>query len=170
MNLKLLGAIFITFGCGLFGFSLSHGWRREENILRQLISTLDYMQCELQYRLTPLPDLCRQAATQSQGKIATFFSFLAEELERQLLPDVSDCMKVSLQQVSDLPKRVVKALEMLGSSLGRFDSEGQISSLESVRAYCRGELEEMVANRDGRLRCYQTLGVCTGAALAILFV
>ena len=32
------------------------------------------------------------------------------------------------------------------------------------------ELEKMSTDRDQRIRGYQTLGVCAGAALAILFV
>ena len=55
-------------------------------------------------------------------------------------------------------------------SMGRFDVKGQIQGLEAVRSYCRGELENMAVNREARLRSYQTLGLCTGAALAILFV
>ena len=58
----------------------------------------------------------------------------------------------------------------MGSSLGRFDLEGQLQGLESVRIYCREQLDELSKDRDVRLRSYQTLGLCAGAALAILFV
>ena len=170
MNVKLIGAVFIIFGCSVFGFSLCYGWKREEESLRQLISKLDFMQCELQYRLTPLPDLCRQVSDESKDKLSIFFVNLADELESKLLPDVSDCVKSAMGKVPELPKRTARALELLGSSLGRFDIEGQIRGLEGVRTYCRGELESMAANREGKLRCYQTLGVCGGAALAILLV
>ena len=48
--------------------------------------------------------------------------------------------------------------------------QGQILGLEAVRSHCRSELDALSANQDERLRSYQTLGLCTGAALAILFV
>jgi hypothetical protein len=37
-----------------------------------------------------------------------------------------------------------------------------------VEKRCEHSLESIRNNRDARLRSYQTLGVCTGAALAIL--
>jgi len=48
--------------------------------------------------------------------------------------------------------------------------EGQLKGLESVRQECRRQVETLSYNRDARLRSYQTLGLCAGAALAILFV
>lgn len=159
----------IVAGCGGFGFSLTVGFKKDETALRQLLAALDFMQCELQYRLTPLPDLCRMAGTEQRNSIGKFFVILSQELESQVSPDVASCIRAALSCAEALPKRAVKALELLGTSLGRFDSEGQIRGLEAVRAFCRSELEQMETNRDVRLRSYQTLGLCAGAALAILF-
>lgn len=170
MTWKAVGALLIVWGCSFFGFSVTAGIKLEERSLRQLIGALDYMQCELQYRMTPLPDLCRQAAEEYRNRIGKFFYHLSAELENQISPDVSGCVHTALICVPEIPKRTVKALEILGMSLGRFDAEGQIRSLEAVRVYCRGELEAMAVNRDARIRSYQTLGICAGAALAILFV
>ena len=79
-------------------------------------------------------------------------------------------MRAALAICPEIPKRVRQAFEIMGSSLGRFDMEGQIKGLEAVRGFCRRELEGLSQNRDSRLRSYQTLGLCAGAALAILFV
>lgn len=170
MTGKIIGAILILIGCGYFGFSITAGVKREEYTLRQLLCALDYIQCELQYRMTPLPDLCHQAGTEYRNRIGRFFYHLALELEDQIYSDVSDCVHKAITCVPELPKRAVYALELLGMSLGRFDAQGQIRGLELVRAYCRSELETITVNRDARLRSYQTLGICAGAALAILFV
>ena len=62
------------------------------------------------------------------------------------------------------------AAQQLGKSLGRFDLNGQLQGIEQVRAHCRRELSSLENGRDQRIRGYQTLGVCAGAALAILFV
>lgn len=170
MTVKFLGAILIILGCGYFGFAITAASKREESALRQLIGALDYMQCELQYRMTPLPDLCRQAGIENRNQIGKFLINLSDELESQISPDVSGCIHAALSSISDLPKRAVKAFEIMGASLGRFDADGQIRGLENVRAYCRAELDAMSVDRDARLRSYQTLGICMGAALAILFV
>lgn len=167
---KWIGAILVIAGCGMFGFTLAAAHRREEAALRALVSALDYMQCELQYRLTPLPDLCRQAGQQNRDVIGQVLLMLAAELECQISPDVESCMESALSSGDELPQRAKRAFETLGASLGRFDVEGQIRGLESVREFCRRELEGLSKDRDMRLRSYQTLGLCAGAALAILFV
>lgn len=167
---KWIGAALVIFACGGFGFSLAMGHKREEASLRQLISALDFMECELQYRLTPLPDLCRQAGEQSGGIVGGVFIKLAEELECQIAPEVSGCMRTALSKCEAIPQATRSALIQLGKSLGRFDLNGQIKGLDAVRADCRRTLEKLSENRENTLRSYQTLGLCAGAALAILFI
>lgn len=170
MNLKFIGAAFIIAGCGGVGFSMAATHRREEKALRQLIRALDYMGCELQYRLTPLPELCRCAASESGGAVSQALLYLAVELESQVAPDAASCMNVALSRTRGLPQRARKNLQLLGSSLGKFDLQGQLTGLEAARKQCRRELEELSRDRDVRLRSYQTLGLCAGSALAILFL
>ncbi len=170
MSYKWFGAILVISGCGGFGFLIASNQRREEKILRQLAASLDYMGCELQYRLTPLPDLCRLTGSEVKGCIGRVFTLLAEELESQVLPDVSTCMYIVLEKIQDVPYDTREVLRLLGTSLGRFDLEGQLKGLESVRTVCRQKIEALAANREPRLRSYQTLGLCAGAALAILFM
>lgn len=170
MNYKWIGAILIVLSCGGFGICLASGHRREETALRQLVSALDYMECELQFRLTPLPDLCRQAGSEGKGVVREVLLKLASELEAQVAPDVASCMRTALSSAGDVPARTKDALTMMGQSLGRFDLPGQLKGLDAVRSSCRRELEELTNNRDVRLRSYQTLGFCAGAALAILFI
>ena len=168
--MKWIGALLIVVGCSLFGFSMASSHRREEAALRQLLGALDYMQCELQYRMTPLPDLCRQAGLQNRNAVGQVLLMLARQLDCQISPNVERCMAAALESEYALPLRSRSALEILGTSLGRFDIEGQIRGMEGVRSICRKELEVLAENREARLRNYQTLGVCAGAALAILLV
>ena len=167
---KLFGAVLIIAGCGMFGFSMAASHRREEKALQQLIAALDYMQCELQFHMTPLPDLCRQAGEQNRNAVGQVLLMLSRELECQLSPDVESCVTEALKSGDFLPKRTQDAFRILGTTLGRFDVDGQIRGLEAVRVFCRGELERLGQNRDSRLRSYQTLGLCAGSALAILLV
>lgn len=170
MNLKWIGAVLIIVSCGGFGFALAAAHRREERTLRLLIGALDFMECELQYRLTPLPELCRQAAADSSGPVRAVLAALADELEDQISPDVESCMNAALARVKDIPRLTEVSMAALGKSLGRFDLNGQLKGLEAVRQSCRRELDGLSKNRDVRLRSYQTLGLCAGAALAILFM
>lgn len=170
MSMKIIGAVLIIVGCGGVGFSMAAAHRREEKALRELIRALDYMGCELQYRLTSLPDLCRCAAKESGGVIAQLLLNLSKELDAQVAPDALSCMNAALSKTKGVPQRTRKNLEALGVSLGQFDLQGQLTGLEAARKQCRRELDELSKDRDVRLRGYQTLGLCIGSALAILFL
>ena len=170
MDYKWIGAALIVAGCGGFGFRLCAEHYRQEKGLRTLIAILDFMACELQYRMTPLPDLCALAAKEVKGELSQIFEQLSRELEDSTVEDVSSAMDAALRTCGPLPDKVRDNLCALGNTLGRFDLTGQLSALEAVRTACRRDLELITANRDTRLRNYQTLGLCAGAALAILLI
>ena len=170
MSFKWIGAILVIAGCGGVGFTMAAVYKREEWALRSLLRVLDFMACELQFRLTPLPDLCRQAGKECRGVVGQTLTNLAGELENQISPDAGSCMYAAISRTDNLPEKAKEALRMLGASLGRFDLQGQLQGLEQVRTHCRRELEQLTDNRDQRVRGYQTLGICAGAALAILFI
>lgn len=170
MILKAIGALFIIAGCGGIGFRIAANHRFEEKNLRELLGILDYMECELQYRLTPLPELCRQAARDFGGLVGKTFLELSVAMDAQISPDVDKCMSAAINKELKLSPLTYEQLLNLGRSIGRFDIEGQLKGLDAVRQDCRRQLEALTHNRDARLRSYQTLGLCAGAALAILFV
>ncbi len=170
MYSKWLGAVIVIAACGGFGFKLAAAHRKEEQMLRQLVGVLDYMECELQYRLTPLPELCRQAAVEARGELSRLFVSLSQALEDQTSAEVAVCMDSVLSRCQDLPALTCNALGQLGQTLGRFDVDGQLKGFDAVRRECRRLLEGLERNKEIRLRGYQTLGLCAGAALAILFM
>lgn len=170
MNLKVLGSILIVLGCGGVGFKIASGRRREEQVLRNLIAALDFMECELQYKLCALPELCRTTAAECHGALQTAFLSFSMELEDQISPDVDSCMRSVLARNPQLPKNACEVLQMLGDSLGRFDLIGQLKGLEAVRAECRRRLNALSLNSDVAVRSYKTLGLCAGAAIVILLI
>lgn len=170
MILKIIGVVLVVGGCGSVGFRIAASYRQEERALRQLIGILDYMECELQYRLTPLPALCRQAAKEFKQMPGKVFFEMASEMDAQIAPDIECCMTAALEKVKEIPSVTRDALVLLGRSMGRFGLDGQLRGIEAVRQECRRNLELLGSNRETRLRSYQTLGLCAGAALAILFI
>ncbi len=168
MYLKLTGAILILVGCGGYGVMMAISHRREVAALHQLAEVMDRMICELEYRLTPLPELCRFGAEQTKGAVQSFFLSLAKALDDQISPDVGLCTIAALKETSGLPRYAAAQMQALGQILGRFDLTGQLISLERCKQSCLGQLEVLEHQQSQRLRSYQTLGFCAGAALAIL--
>jgi stage III sporulation protein AB len=170
MILKVVGVILVIISCGGMGFKIAANYRREENTLHQLVNILDYIECELKYRLTPLPDLCRKVAGEFNNIIGDVFSKLAVEMDKQISPDISHCLNAVLNATDSVPLIIKEELVLLGQNIGKFDLEGQLKSLEAVKQDCKRNLNSLSINRENRLRNYQTLGLCAGAALAILFI
>ena len=170
MSYKLIGMVLVMAGCGGWGFICAAQYLRRITRLRQLVGVLDYMECELQYRSTALPLLCRQASMVCKGRISQVFQRFSEELETQISTDVECCMASALGKVEGLCPIMLYQFRELGSVLGRFDLQGQLRGLERIRAECRQKLTTLQHNHEVRVRSYQTLGLCAGAALAILFI
>lgn len=170
MSYRWIGAILVISSCAGFGFSAAAAYRREIHILRQIIGMADLMESELNYRLTPLPELCRRTGKLSGGVIRKVLYRLAEELDRQICPDAASCMRCALSETGNLPRSAQRILSGLGGYLGQYDLSGQLKGLDTVRTSCSRALQKLEQNRESRLRSYQTLGLCAGAALVILFI
>ena len=170
MILRWIGALLIMIGCGGFGFAMARNYKKQEKSLRQLIRALDFFSCELSCRLTPLPDICRKISESDSSSVGGVFSTLEKELGSQIFSDVINCMEVALGAVPDISTKCCALLRQLGMTLGQYDTEGQLSEIAAVKVECVRELESICVQRDVRIRNYQTLGLCAGAALAILLI
>lgn len=170
MGIKLFGAVLIIAGCGGCGLKLAANHRRAGKALRELISALEYMASELEYKLTPLPKLCVDMEAVVGGCIGQALGRLGQVLQVQLYPNVPDAMAAAVKETTGLPSLAAEQLLSLGKTLGRFDLSGQLRGLDSCRTNCCHLLEELEHNQAQRLRSYQTLSFCAGVALAILLI
>lgn len=170
MIIKIIGSLLIIASCGYFGIQIAASHRRSTQMMKQLINTISYIAQELRYRMSSLPEIFRQAATYSGGTIGRFFKVLTNEIEQQVAPDVNCCIDAALLQVSGLPELVKSGIKLMGKSLGHFDLDGQLKGLETVHAECTCMLKSFTVNQELRLRSYQTLALCAGAAVTILFI
>ena len=170
MQINLLGAICIVAGCGGVGFLMASNHKRRILLVQKLLNVFEYMECELRYRCTPLPHLCHMVAKQNYDPIGKIFGYLADELDAQISPDAERCMAAVLEKAENLDDSIRQILEDFGANLGCFDLEGQLQGIAHSKVSCHDLLECLVRNKDNRIRSYQTLGLCAGAALAILLV
>ncbi len=170
MTLRILGAIIILGTCGGFGFSMVKAYRREEKCLQALSHSVEWMICQLEYSLMPLPQLIRSAAGRENSLVAQVFTALANRLETRRDADASAAMTEVLEQFDNLPLRTHLLLQQLGVSLGKFSLSGQTSCLRGIEQLCQREQNSLSNGREARLRSYRTLGFCAGAALVILFL
>ena len=95
---------------------------------------------------------------------------LSEELDQQTSAEPYDCIRTAIYSTEKLPETAARNLMLLGKTLGRFDLQGQLSGIEAVMQLCQRDLKGLQCDMQTRLRSYRTLGICTGAALVILFI
>lgn len=167
---KWVGSILIFSGCTGFGFSVALSHRKRESMLEQIRRILSIMECELRYRLTPLPELCDVSSNEANGVIKRILREFSLELNKRISPDAASCMSTVLKHFQFSDSIIPDIMMELGRSLGRFDLDGQLKGIEHVKSMCLMQLEEIRANKTERIRSYQTLGMCAGAALVILLV
>lgn len=170
MTIKLLGALLILAGaCGV-GLALAAYERRQALAMDELHRCLQWMSWQLRYKMPPLAELCRDAAKYSSGAVGQALLLFAEELQQQVLPDPSICMRVALGKAKKLPDQVYTRLKELGNTLGQLDLVSQIESLEAASERCSRELHQIRSGLETRKQNYQTLSLCAGAALVILLL
>lgn len=170
MTYRILGACLIVLGCGGAGFMVAANAKRETTTLKHIITVLEYWKNELNFHLTPLPELCRQTAAQTPGMIGHFWDDVAKELERQISPNVEKCIHATLHNFPDMPILSKQIIESLAKNLGRFDIDGMLQNINSCLSDAHLLLDKHTNNQDVRIRNYRTLGLCAGAAIVILFI
>ena len=149
---------------------LASAYRKQVRLLDQLHKMVQLMRWELCYKLTPLPDLCKDVSGQFTGILSKIMSDLSQRMEHNSDPDVRGCMHTVLENYSQLPPRVKRLLIHLGNILGRYDLEGQLQGMDSIIQLCEREYTYLEKDRATRVQSFRTLGICAGIALSVIFV
>lgn len=166
---KWIGAGLVFAGCTGAGFLKAAAYRKEERLLSETVRLLEQMENELAFRVSDVYALCDLAHHFSR-EISAFYAAVKESLVDQSVDTVSTAMELAWRKEKYFSKSVYEIHRLLGQTLGQFDLEGQLREIASVKALCKQRVTLLQDNRDGKLKSYQTLGFCAGAALALMFL
>lgn len=170
MSVRIIGAILIIAGCSSVGFMMAYSYRREIMILSEFSDFLNFLECELQYRTPPISYVLKHFSDNRKGTLSSFFQQLSKELESQIRPSVESCITAALSKASDLPKQTQYYIKKLSQTLGRFDIEGQVLEIQALQNEVTQKLNQLRVDQNSQTKNYKTIGICAGAALAILFI
>jgi len=170
MIIKVIGAVMILLSCGSFGLYIYQGYKKEVSSINELIAILTFMESELKYHQLSIQELCYRIRSCYSGCVAKFMHSLALALDKNDETDISKCVNKILLTNQSVPQRTRALLSDIGKTFGCFDLDGQITQLEYHKAKCIQELEGYIKNKEGYIHSCQTLGLCAGAAVAILLI
>lgn len=170
MIIRMIGAGLTLLSGGGYALAVAREHRQKEESLEELIRILDHLASELDTYLTPLPTACNAVSEAGKGPVSAVFIALSGQLQRQQEVNAAGCMKAALKEVPGVPEAARERLVQLGDTLGRYDLEGQLRGIRATQQLCRRDLESLAKERTTKVKSYQTLGFCTGAAIAILLL
>ena len=67
--IQWIGAICVVGACGACGFSMAASYTGLQRCLQQLQNGLELMQCQMEYQMTELPELCAILASACTGPV-----------------------------------------------------------------------------------------------------
>lgn len=169
--IRLLGAVLLTGGSAALGFSAVRHLDGRVHDLRELVAGLEVMERELQWKMTPLPELLLRAAEETDGQPSHFFDLSGRGAEHLNGRSFS---KVWHQAAEACQMRLETAdlclLEQLGGVLGRYDAESQKQALAASVSRLEEQRVQAEEQRARLGKVYGMLGVTAGVFLMILLI
>lgn len=170
MMIRWIGAICIVAGSGFIGLFYILEHFKTTRMIRQLVIATKYIERELRYRQLAVPELLLNTADYCGGILKQLFTKLVDRINMQQDFDISASMDIIIQDQSFLPEPVKELLRIWSKGFGHFDLQGQLEGLEEFSVECKSRLETLTQEQGVKMRSYQTLALCTGAAVAILLI
>ena len=100
--IQWIGAICVVGACGACGFSMAASYTGLQRCLQQLQNGLELMQCQMEYQMTELPELCAILASACTGPVGKFFGTLGQELRRGDVSEAPACVALTLARDREL--------------------------------------------------------------------
>ena len=170
--LKLIGLSLILTASSAMGLGLARTVRRQQAQTLAFIDAVLRIRHELQYRLTPLPDVFLALQESREAAVAAFFSGLAGSLSAADTCTVGYACRQALRRTEGLciPAGVRTTLMSLFDTLGKYDLDGNLQALDLALGRLREEARQLQGSAAARCKTYVTLGVCTGLAVAVILI
>jgi stage III sporulation protein AB len=169
--LKLIGAILIMLSATLFGFYQAQQFSRRPKQIADLVRSLQRLETEMTYALTPLPQALLQVANACPVPVSFLFRYAADELKiaagRTVQLIWQQAIAVHWKHTS-LKTGEQEIVSQLGSTLGLSDSIDQVKHIRLAIHQLQGELETAVEERKRYEGMWRSLGMLMGALIVIL--
>lgn len=173
LYIKIIGCILIVCSCSGMGMHFSKELRNRISDLREIKKLIYLLKGDIRYAHTPLPEAVQALSIRHEGKFKNFLTVIARRLQE--LGGVSfytiwkEAVEKELNNTS-LNNKDLKALSVLGESLGYLDKDMQINTLELYIEQIEAEIHELSRSVKEKSYMYNALGVMGGIFIIIIMV
>ena len=145
--------------------------RRRAQALDELHASLAWLEEELTFRLTPLPELLEQLGRNRQGEVGRFF----QEVNRLLVSDPEGGLHQSwrqamVQHLGLLHPEERQVLLEVGQTLGRYDVQTQRQALGRCTRRLAGFRDEAQGEVRRLGKVYAALSLAGGAMVILMLI
>ncbi|MCM1246154.1 MAG: stage III sporulation protein AB [Roseburia sp.] len=171
--LKLAGIFIILCGTTALGMYKSCQYVTRFRNLTEIKKVFLYIQGEVRYRNTPMPETLEAAACKVKGPLGNFFRHVSGSLEKKSGLDFKEIWEQCLFQ--DVPGEILEReareeLAGMGSQLGCLDRQAQERAIDYFLDKWEFIIEKRQREKSNRLRLYYVCGVMGGLLVVIILV
>ncbi len=170
--IRIIGAILLVGGAAVIGFGASWELSVRARVLGSFLSALDLMRSEIGNRLTPICELLNKLSGESPPPLNAFFKECEEEKLKKTDVPFSIIWRKTLMHADYLKLKLSEkeVLCELGSVLGRYDAEKQISAIAHFGRRIESLYECAENDRKSLGKLYAKLGLICGVSVVIVLI
>lgn len=168
--LKTVGAVMVIAGTVGLAWREVNRLRERTKVLRSLQGTMSYLEEELTFRLTPLPNLFEHLAKNRQGGVSRFFQTVWDAMDMPESSMRQNWVQAARKELSILKEAERQTVEELGEVLGQYDAQTQAQALRLAGERLAGAYAEAKADQQRLGKVYLALGVAGGLATVLVLI
>lgn len=164
-----IGALLILVGFGGLGFGALMGKKHQIQRVQGMVQGLAYIEREISFHLTPLPDIYKNLSTQLPPPLCQFFQQLAKGMSALETQGMGERWCQGLSQLY-LGQGGEDCLVPLGQVLGCYDAESQSQAILQAKGQLEDYLQGLEEESCKAQRLYGTLSLGLGGLLVIVLL
>ena len=170
---KIMGAVLLLCGTTAFGIYKGCLYSSRLEHMYEIKKAFLYIQGEIRYMSTPIPEALLGAAGRVRGSCREFFHKAAEELYAGNGKELKQVWEesISTEVTSELLEReAVEVLKEMGGQLGCLDRQAQERAIEYFLKKWDYLIEKRRKEKSNKLKLYYVCGVMGGLLMVIMIV
>lgn len=171
--MKLLGALLVLLACSGLGMAAAAAIAARPRQLQKLRSDLTWLEMDINYAATPLPEALAKLAQISEEPVRSLWQETLACLANGEGVTAEEAWQRSLRRfrrLSALQENDLAVLRDFGAGLGTTNRQEQLKKFKLLQEQLAALQTQAEEARQKTERLYRTLGVLTGIALIILLL